>query len=361
MHFYLVFFIIFFCYCSVLVQAQVPKNRTFRIINQGDYQDAVSEYGATFRFAKPNANFNTDPFGLYFYNTTFNAYVLGIGGGSRQNIMLTMADQIHWVWDANRNDPVREKATLTFGRNGNLVLADVDGRIVWQTYTANKGVTGISMKKNGNLVLHDKNGRFIWQSFQHPTDTLVGGQSLQLKGSNTKLVSRTSNPSSYDGPYSLVIGEKHGLMMYKNTSGKLVQYAGWEAKGVSNVTFHSVKRIDPVQPEPNFEVKGNTSYFLSLGFSNGKNSKRVVLKIMANTYGHYSHLRIESDGNLKVYSYSLRQNFPEMTSWEKDYAFFGDTVKECALRSKCGTSGKCYGRLCSACPRNGSSGCMITS
>lgn len=326
----------------------------------------VSEYGSTFRFAKPNANFNMDPFGLYFYNTTFNAYVLGIGGGSPyQNMMLRTDNQIHWVWDANRNDPVREKATLTFSRNGNLVLADVDGRIVWQTYTANKGVTGIIMRKYGNLVLHDKNGRFVWQSFQHPTDTLVAGQSLQLKGNSIKLVSRTSNRNSCDGRYSIVIDDKHGLTMYKNTSGKLVRYAGWEAKGVSNVTFHSVTRIDPVQPEPSFEEKGNTSYFLSLGFSVGKkaktHSKRVILKIMATTFGHYSHLRLESDGNLKVYSYSLRQNFPEESSWKKDYAFFGDTVKECALRSKCGTSGKCYGRLCSACPRNRSSGCMITS
>ncbi|MCL7027372.1 hypothetical protein MKW94_019370 [Papaver nudicaule] len=274
---------------------------------------------------------------------TSNAYVLGIAGGSPYPIpMAIRADQIHWVWDANRNDPVRENATLTFGRN------------VWQTYTANKGVTRISMQRNGNLVLHHRKGRFIWQRFQHPIDTLFVGQSLQLKVVRNSLVG-SSYRSSCDGPYSIGIDDKKGFIMYQNTSGKLVQYAGWEGKGLSNVTFHSVIRID-VQPDPTFFVL-TTSYFLSLGFADGKqtstHSKRVILKITADTH--------ESNGNLKAYSYFIPPKFPEYTTWNQAYAFFGDTVKECALRSKCGTSEKCYGRLCSACPCNGALGCTITS
>ncbi|KAB1221142.1 Epidermis-specific secreted glycoprotein EP1 [Morella rubra] len=79
----------------------------------------------------------------------------------------------HWVWEANRGNPVRKNATLTLGRDGNLVLADADGRVAWQTNTANKGVVGLELLPNGNLVLHDSKGKFIWQSFDHPTDTLL--------------------------------------------------------------------------------------------------------------------------------------------------------------------------------------------
>ncbi|KAE8681106.1 epidermis-specific secreted glycoprotein EP1-like [Hibiscus syriacus] len=111
---------------------------------------------------------------------------------------------MRWVWDANRNDPVRENATLTIGEDGNFVLADVDGRVVWQTNTANKGVTGIRLLPNGNLVLYDKNGKFVWQSFDHPTDTLLVGQSVRIDGRN-KLVSRTSDVDGSDGPYSIVL------------------------------------------------------------------------------------------------------------------------------------------------------------
>lgn len=69
---------------------------------------------------------------------------------------------MRWVWDANRGKPVRENATLTFGSDGNLVLADVDGKVAWQTGTANKGVVGLDLLLNGNLVLYDDKGRYIW-------------------------------------------------------------------------------------------------------------------------------------------------------------------------------------------------------
>ncbi|MEI4872612.1 bulb-type lectin domain-containing protein, partial [Klebsiella pneumoniae] len=82
---------------------------------------------------------------------------------------------LRWVWDANRGKPVRENATLTFGTDGNLVLADVDGTVAWQTGTANQGVVGLKLLPNGNLVLFDPKGKFIWQSFDHPSDSLFIG------------------------------------------------------------------------------------------------------------------------------------------------------------------------------------------
>ncbi|CAN6694183.1 unnamed protein product [Malus baccata var. baccata] len=54
---------------------------------------------------------------------------------------LTRSESLmRWVWEANGGSPVGENATLTFGTDGNLVLADADGRVAWQTNTANKGV-----------------------------------------------------------------------------------------------------------------------------------------------------------------------------------------------------------------------------
>ncbi|KAI3850181.1 hypothetical protein MKW92_017667 [Papaver armeniacum] len=374
LHFHVLFIVIFSCCCSVLVQSQVPDNQTFQLINQGEYiSNKLDEYGSNFRtggLAEPYENsmaymirskLVTYTFGLYFYNTTPDAYVLGIAGGN-------MGGTLQWIWDANGNHPVRENATLTFATDGNLVLADVDGSVVWHTDTANKGVTGISVQTNGNLVLHNKKGKFVWQSFHHPTDTLAVGQSLKLEG-NTKLVSRTSNRDSHDGPYSIIIDDKKGFIMYQNTSGNLVLYAGWEAMGLSNVTFRAITRIDPVQPPPgppNYyqysEAKGKTSYFLSLASTSTPSTKRVVLAMTDYYhYQYYSFLRLESDGNLVAYSYIMPAAHPFDAHWRKTYAFFGYTVKECALRSKCGSSGKCYGRLCSACPRNGSLGCMIST
>ncbi|XP_026428223.1 EP1-like glycoprotein 2 [Papaver somniferum] len=338
-HFLLVFIIIFCVHFSVLVQSAVSKNQTFRIINNGEStfwlssEYNVTKYGeaASINFIGSSSKLSYDPFGLYFYNSTPNAYILGIGGPLPDSYDYILRE-VRWVWGANLNDPVRENATLTFGRDGNLVLADADGRIVWQTNTANKGVTGISMKPNGNLVLHDKRGRFIWQSFQHPTDTLLVGQSLQLKGSSTKLVRRTSNQDSRDGPHSMMIDGKKGFIMYRNHSGKLVPYAGWKTMGLLNVTFHSVKMFDPVQDTGRLFERptGNTTYFLTLGYAN--RTRRVLLMKLDKVYTD-SFLRLEQDGNLKLHIYVMG-GYEEVRYYywhSRTYAFFGNTVKECAL------------------------------
>lgn len=51
---------------------------------------------------------------------------------------------VYRVWDANRGNPVGENATLAFGTDGNRLLADADGRVAWQTNTANKDAVGLS-------------------------------------------------------------------------------------------------------------------------------------------------------------------------------------------------------------------------
>ncbi|KAI3852052.1 hypothetical protein MKW98_020051 [Papaver atlanticum] len=331
---FLLFFAILLC-SRVLVLSQVPKNATFQYINEGEFSDYIVEYDANHRIVRTDEyTFYNYPFRLCMYNTTPNAYVLGIRAGIPRD-----EDLMRWVWDANRNDPVRENATLTFGRNGNLVLADADGRIVWQTNTANKGVTGISMQPNGNL-----------QSFDYPADTLLVGQSLKLNGGRKQLVSRTSDVNGRDGPYSIVI-DKKGFTMYLKTAGKSLQYGGWGGEGLLNVSFDAVP-----------EDQSITSYELTLAFGEQQqpttptrhllqsrpvgNSRGIILKKL-NYNATYSLFRLESDGNIKVFTYYTNTSY---LKWDQTYAFFGDDVRECGLPSKCGSFGFCDKRMCIACP-----------
>ncbi|MBA0695483.1 hypothetical protein Goari_002108, partial [Gossypium aridum] len=139
---------------------------------------------------------------------------------------------VRWVWEANRGRLVRENATLTFGSDGNLVLADADGTVTWQTATANKGVVGLKIIPNGNLVLYDKKGKFIWQSFDHPTDTLLVGQTLRSNGPN-KLVSRMSIADGTEGPYRFVMEQRFLKMYYKtkNSASPLLYHRSDEFVG----------------------------------------------------------------------------------------------------------------------------------
>ncbi|CAN6248568.1 unnamed protein product [Urochloa humidicola] len=81
------------------------------------------------------------------------------------------------VWSANRNHLV-QNATLNFTANGDLLMHDADGSLVWSTNTSDQSVTGITLTESGNLVLFDHNKAPIWQSFDHPTDCLLPGQQL---------------------------------------------------------------------------------------------------------------------------------------------------------------------------------------
>lgn len=73
---------------------------------------------------------------------------------------------------------------------------------------------GIELRTNGNLVLYDQKNRTVWQSFDHPTDSLLVGQSLNI-GGVTKLVSRVSDKDGSEGPYSLVM-EARGCALIPN-------------------------------------------------------------------------------------------------------------------------------------------------
>ncbi|KAI3966930.1 hypothetical protein MKX01_017581 [Papaver californicum] len=391
---------------SLLVQSTVPNDKTFNFINQGKFDDGAEDawYMNGYRYV----GLSSYPFSLYFYTIGLrraNKLVLGISGGDPSGQIMA------WVWLANRNDPAGENSTLTFGSNGNLVLTNFDGRIVWQTNTADKGVTGISMQPNGNLVLHDGKGKFVWQSFDYPSDGILAGQSL--KHSRTKkLVSRATFWESRDGDDSIVIGKK-GFIMYLNKSGNpLYGYAGWEANDLHSVTFDSVQQHEPAI----------VTYFITLGFANVKQAEnttsipsqppvvdqatrykrrlpgpspepetptpefKVALPqvrplqrriILARVYFgdtehmgvkadlKYSFLRLDPGGNLRIYTLFVYPN--NHTWWTETYAFFLDTVEECLLPSKCCSLGflKCsalslsWCSNCSGCPPAMQSGCMI--
>ncbi|XP_044470564.1 EP1-like glycoprotein 2, partial [Mangifera indica] len=331
--------------------SQVPENQTFKFINQGEFGDRIIEYDASYRVIRNNVyTFYTFPFRLCFYNTTPDAYIFAIRAGVPGDESL-----MRWVWDANRNDPVHENATLTFGQDGNFVLADADGRLVWQTDTANKGVTGIKLLPNGNLVLHDKNGKFIWQSFDHPTDTLLAGQSVKINGVN-KLVSRTSDMIGSNGRYSIVLDHK-GFTMFVNNSGEQLIYGGWPGTDYGSIiTFDVVPENDEATAYELVLTVNQDQTPAALSPGNGRrllqvrpigNGGQINLNKL-NYNATYSFLRLGSDGNLKAFTYYDKVSY---LKWEESFAFFSSYfVRECALPSKCDTYGLCDNAMCVACP-----------
>ncbi|MQL84731.1 hypothetical protein Taro_017246 [Colocasia esculenta] len=303
--------------------AQVPASQTFTYVNEGEVGPFITEYGDSYR----RIPIFGAPYQLMWHNSTPGQFFVGIRLGLRRQEPF-----FRWVWDANRGRPVGENATLTLGTNGNLVLAEADGRVVWSTNTANKGVVGIRLLSSGNLVLHDRRGRFVWQSFDHPTDTLFPGQSLRLSGP-TKLVSRKSETENAEGKYSMVL-ERRALTLYMDTSTKPLPYG-------QLLTFTS-----PANVTLTVEDEGNSAWNVILMLSTGGGKGLARPKYNATN----SIVRLQIDGNLVVYTYN-EQVDSEPT--DRTLVYFSDNVRGvpgCELPSKCGSLGVCTDEMCVACP-----------
>lgn len=307
--------LILLSFSTFIAQAIVPQNETFKFVNSGELGPFIVEYGADYRMI---SIFNA-PFQVGFYNTTPNAYTLALRIGLQRSEQL-----FRWVWEANRGNPVDENATFSLNTNGNLELANSNGKVVWQTNTSNKGVVAFRLLPNGNMVLIDAKGNFIWQSFDHPTDTLLVDQYLRSNGPS-KLVSRLSEKENLDGPYSLVL-EPKGLALYyksKNSPKPILYWSSSQQGSIENVTLTS--------DSESFEIRFDT--FLGRPVSNST----------------ITYLRLGIDGNIKFHTYFL-----DVRSgvWQVTYTLFDRNFdeSECQLPERCGKFGLCEDNQCVGCP-----------
>lgn len=163
-----------------------------------------------------------------FYTMDGNAFTLSV---------LLMGAQPPAIWSANPGDPVSQDAMLNFTSDGNMLLSDGDGTVIWSTATKSNSVAGLRLDISGNLVLFDQSNSPVWQSFDHPTDTLVLGQSLcrgmniSVKPSKTKWPSAriylsaelgglqySSQPANYSQSFAEVASTKSDCYAFVNGS-----------------------------------------------------------------------------------------------------------------------------------------------
>ncbi|KAK2411648.1 G-type lectin S-receptor serine/threonine-protein kinase LECRK3 [Trifolium repens] len=176
------------------------------------------------------------PSGLFafgFYqpgNTNNNDFVVGIWlVGKINNIV---------VWTANRDDPpVTSTAKLQFTMNGSIILTDQQ-RKEKLIVNANTKASSASMLDSGNFVLYGDNNssNIIWQSFNHPTDTLLGSQSLPSGGQLFSSLSKTNHST---GRFLLNMQIDGNLVLYPAYTAETGQDAYWASNNNgANVKNH---------------------------------------------------------------------------------------------------------------------------
>nr|GMC52911.1 G-type lectin S-receptor-like serine/threonine-protein kinase SD2-5 [Ipomoea batatas] len=168
--------------------------------------------GSTYRPILLTANGPDNPpfgFGFFtdgskgdtFYLVIFSLKISSAGLNANKNLSsINLLDPPVIFWSANRDNPVRENATLDFTSKGDMLLKDSDGSLVWSTNTSGFSVVKMSLTAQGNLVLENSTGHTVWQSFDHPTDTLLPNQVLSV---GKTLVARNSSSSLASGQFYL--------------------------------------------------------------------------------------------------------------------------------------------------------------
>ncbi|KAH7568724.1 hypothetical protein JRO89_XS06G0037300 [Xanthoceras sorbifolium] len=220
---------------------------------------------------------------------------------------------------ANRRRPVHENATLQLQTDGDLILRDVDGTLVWSTNTSHMSVAGLQMLKTGNLVLYDDNNKTIWQSFDHPTDTLLPGQKLMV---GQKLVARASATDWNEGSFYLTVTSEGLFAFYRSTVPQMYL----------NYKVSEIKESD--QPSYIRAVNGR----LALYILSAEPSEPDDVFLTPVDYTEDAYMRLDPDGHFRFYNDSM-----------EPVDILADFLRECDYPTVCGNYGLCSNGQCS-CP-----------
>uniref|UniRef100_A0A0E0DC69 Receptor-like serine/threonine-protein kinase n=1 Tax=Oryza meridionalis TaxID=40149 RepID=A0A0E0DC69_9ORYZ len=256
----------------------------------------------------------------------FTVFIVYTNSGA--GITLPVNGMAQVIWSANRANPVGENATLELTGDGNLVLREANGKLVWSSSTSGRSMAWRSLSRV-LLVLFDQKNKTVWQSFDHPTDALVPGQSL-LQGMRLRANTSTTNWTE-SKLYMTVLSD--GLYGYVESTPPQLYYESTvstnrSGKDLTRITF----------------TNGSLSIFAQ-SIQAGEPDGSIALPKAKST----QYIRLESDGHLRLYEWS---------DAEVKWTMVSDVIKifpdDCAFPTVCGEYGICTGGQC-MCPAQSNS------
>ena len=132
----------------LLILSTALANDHGSILARGSSISTKGDTGTTI-LVSPNG-----AFACGFYKVATNAFTFSIwfAGSSEKTV----------AWTANRDAPVNGKgSSLTFQKDGSLVLRDYNDAAIWSTNTSEAGGSHAKLLNTGNLVVMDRKGRQI--------------------------------------------------------------------------------------------------------------------------------------------------------------------------------------------------------
>ncbi|KAK6922153.1 Bulb-type lectin domain [Dillenia turbinata] len=206
----------------------------------------------------------------------------------------------------NSSAIVDSGSTFEFSSDGNLKLLNGSNYLVWQSNTANLGVSSASLENSGNFVL--KNGGFvIWSTFENPSDSILPSQNF------------TVDNILRSGFYSFKVLRDGNLNLTWN----------------DNIVYWNLGLKSSLSANLSFPSLGLNS--IGVLFLQDPDLSIPVDLVRSSDYGEGSEvlrfLKLDSDGNLRIYS-SVRGSGTVIETW----AALSD---QCQVFGYCGNYGVC--------------------
>ncbi|XP_058073430.1 G-type lectin S-receptor-like serine/threonine-protein kinase LECRK3 [Magnolia sinica] len=158
----------------------LPLSATAQIDHNVSLGSSLSAGGQNSSWISPSGDF---AFGFY-HLTNRNLFLLAI--------WFDKIPEKTMVWFANRDNPVQQGSTVQLTEDGQLVLKDHEGQLIWEPKFINGSVSYAAMLNTGNFILSSSDSVDRWGSFDDPTDTILPTQVLNFGGKLSPRLTETN-------------------------------------------------------------------------------------------------------------------------------------------------------------------------
>ncbi|MED6179884.1 hypothetical protein PIB30_004939 [Stylosanthes scabra] len=253
-------------------------------------------------------------FAFGFYHQEHGGFALGI--------WLVATNTVVWSATSISSDdpPLTPTAKLELTKQGKLVLQTQENENN-HVVVANTTETAYSasMLDSGNFVLYNHNSTIIWQSFDHPTDTILGGQSLPC---GAQLVSASGSSA------------RPRFVLAMQFDGNLVLYAGDTANTPSDAYWSS--ETQTYNPSSILYLDANHGYLLINDSTSSSIIKSLYSASSSPTRGTIIYrATLDTDGFFRLYAHDISNtNLTTLQGWPEGN-------NSCLVKGNCGHNSIC--------------------
>ncbi|CAK7339229.1 unnamed protein product [Dovyalis caffra] len=207
------------------------------------------------------------------------------------------------VWYANGDNPAPRGSKVELTTDLGLVLTDPQGNQIWNSGIKPGAVSSGVMNDTGNFVLQNSNSDRLWESFDHPSDTLLPTQIMEIEG---VLSSRRSETN-----FSL------GRFQFRFDAGALVLNSINLPTGFAYDSYYRTPSDDSDSSNSGYRLIFNESGYMYMSRRNGQRFSLTDRAVPTADFYHRATLNFDGVFTQYFYPKTSGSNRSWSSVWSK--------------------------------------------